>query len=530
MYDAIIIGSGLSAISAALQLRPKKILMLDVGLVPPPPEFPEEHLYNMRYCGKDLFNGLIGSNYEALRVLDNAISPKLKGPQMHYFWQRPKNISQDHSTHFNAVISYARGGLANAWGAGVMRYTNKELQQFPISAEDLNPYYDELTKHIGITGEHDDLEKFFGSTKGLLPPLPLSPIAESFFKKYYKFKNSKNSNFFVGRLRMAVLSQEHRGRPAYKPMLQDFYQGYNRSIYNPVFTLQELCADHSIDYQPGFLVTHFQEEGNTVKVITKNLANDSQVTFQAKQLFIGAGNINTARIVLQSFNDFSTKLPLLDNPVAFIPFMDLSKIGKSFPKNVYPGAEIVVVQDNKSYSEPVQASVYGLYGPMRSDIIEELPLSLRSNIPAVKYLGAAMGMLQVFFPDKQSSSNYLQLQKKGSLTLYHSITEKGTYLDRTSSYSIYPFLHLLRKMGYFASSYLCKFPVAGSSIHYAGSLPMQKSVQNRYETNIHGLLAETSSVYIIDASTFPYLPSKNHSFTMMANAMRIAERAKNNSQ
>jgi hypothetical protein len=38
-----------------------------------------------------------------------------------------------------------------------------------------------------------------------------------------------------------------------------------------------------------------------------------------------------------------------------------------------------------------------------------------------------------------------------------------------------------------------------------------------------GRLAGTRGVYVADAATLPALPSKNHSFTLMANAMRIAE-------
>lgn len=526
MYDAIIIGSGLSAVSAALKLRPMKILMLDVGLSPPPPNFSSRNIYVMRREGNDLFNGLIGASYEAFQGLDgNYISPKLKGPQMRYFWECPQGVSQNNLLHFDATTSYARGGLANAWGAGVMRYTSRELERFPIFVEELNPYYDELTSHLGISGEADDLASFFGSSCNLLSPLSLSPLASSFLKKY-KQKRSKN-NIFVGRTRLAVLSQDYRGRPAYKPLLQDFFQGYNHSIYNPFFTVEELCSECSIDYRPGFFATRFIEQSNVVTVVAKNLSNNCEELFQAKQLFIGAGAINTSKIVLQSFNDYETKLPLLDNPVAFIPFLDISKIGKAFPENVFPGAELIVVHNDKTYSEPVQASVYGLYGPMRSDLIAELPLSLRGNISAIKYLGAALGMLQVFFPDKASPSNYLQLQKDGSLTICHAVEDKKKYLDRSSQYSIYPFLKLLQGMNYFASSYLCKFPIAGSSIHYAGSLPMKKDAQSLYETDSNGRLAQTNAVYIIDAANFPYLPSKNHSFTMMANAMRIAERAKN---
>ena len=83
-------------------------------------------------------------------------------------------------------------------------------------------------------------------------------------------------------------------------------------------------------------------------------------------------------------------------------------------------------------------------------------------------------------------------------------------------------------MKYFASKRLCKIPPPGSSIHYAGTLPMRSNPQNKYETDPNGLLHGTKGIYVVDGGNFPALPSKNHTFTIMANAMRIGTLAKAN--
>lgn len=136
-------------------------------------------------------------------------------------------------------------------------------------------------------------------------------------------------------------------------------------------------------------------------------------------------------------------------------------------------------------------------------------------------------MLQIFFPDSPSDDNFITLDSSEKLFINHKPIHKDEYLAKDGSYSIRPFLRLLHEMLYFACSSLCKFPVAGSSIHYAGSLPMRATSPGPFETDKSGLLYGTKNVYIIDAANFPYLPSKNHTFTLMANAMRIADMAKN---
>ena len=50
---------------------------------------------------------------------------------------------------------------------------------------------------------------------------------------------------------------------------------------------------------------------------------------------------------------------------------------------------------------------------------------------------------------------------------------------------------------------------------------MREHPQGRYETDRNGRLAGTRAVYIGDSATFPRLPAKNLTFTIMANALRI---------
>ena len=61
----------------------------------------------------------------------------------------------------------------------------------------------------------------------------------------------------------------------------------------------------------------------------------------------------------------------------------------------------------------------------------------------------------------------------------------------------------------------------GTSLHYAGTLPM-RTAPGPYETDRLGLLHGNLRVHIADGACFSDLPAKNLTFTIMANAMRIA--------
>jgi choline dehydrogenase-like flavoprotein len=63
----------------------------------------------------------------------------------------------------------------------------------------------------------------------------------------------------------------------------------------------------------------------------------------------------------------------------------------------------------------------------------------------------------------------------------------------------------------------------GASVHYSGTLPMSE------EPKPHTLSPNCRShdfenLYFVDGTCFPFLPSKNLTFTLMANAARTADK------
>jgi choline dehydrogenase-like flavoprotein len=62
----------------------------------------------------------------------------------------------------------------------------------------------------------------------------------------------------------------------------------------------------------------------------------------------------------------------------------------------------------------------------------------------------------------------------------------------------------------------------GASVHYAGTIPMTTDKAPR-TTSPHGRSNDFDNLYFVDGTSFPFLPAKNLTFTLMANAVRVAE-------
>lgn len=517
MFDILIIGSGPAGVSSALAIENKKVAIVDVGHVAASTPFNiHNNLYTSKEQGQDVFAELIGDHFCGVEnIFNKNLSPKLKSPQMRFITDVPNfKESAFDVDGFYPVMSYAAGGLANAWGAGVFEFNSSDLKGFPCTVEELKPYYQTLSDHIGISGSNeDDLVDIWGRQNELQEPLSLSPMSLELLRKYSKNKKLfYQSGFRIGRPRLAILTRQHNGRAPFANKNLEFFKPNDSAIYHPGYTLQELIKKDKITYIPHHFVTHFSQIENGVEVFAKNTTTGVWTSLKAKKIIMAAGAISSAAIVLRSFKDVQTKLPLMDNAIAFLPIIFPRLLGTPVQSQFYSGAELCIYKEQTQESSSIQASFYSLAGVMRSDLVREFPFSWKGNMWATRYLSPAVGVAQFFMPDTRAIENSMQINSDDGVILKY--TSKKQFQTEGQ------FARVLRKAGLLSFSFLAKKPIAGSSIHYAGTLPYNTT--DKYSTDKNGLLAGTKNIYIADAAVFPSLPSKNLTYTIMANAMRVA--------
>jgi choline dehydrogenase-like flavoprotein len=516
-YDVIVAGSGPGAAFAAYGARGRRILMLDAGFdAPASPEL-TGNVYELRRRTEDLFPSLIGERFESLHNLHNrSISLKLKSPYMSYIVRETARLAPVAGDTFAGALSLAKGGLANGWGAGVYRFTGRDLDEFPIAADDLRGCYDELTAHIGISGASDDLDPYFEHDDGLLPPLRLSAFFAEFLERYRKMRPwFERQRIHVGRPRLAVLTEPRHGRTAYGYQNLEFFKPHDPAIYTPAYTVDEMIRAGAIDYRGGRLVVSYREREDSVDVLTRQVETGSEETWRGRRLCLGAGALNTARIVLQSNADYQTRLPVLDNAMACIPFLRLRKIGAALALDDTSLVQLNLIVEDAAWGEPLQASLYGTMGPLRSDMLFSLPLSLGANMALTKYLAPAMGLLMLFYPGRKDPGSYVRLRPTGELEIAFAPEPRHDVERRL--------VGALRKLGYLSHPALVQRLGMGAGLHYAGTLPM-RAAPGRYETDADGRLHGTARVHVVDGACFSRLPAKNLTFTIMANSLRIGRR------
>jgi choline dehydrogenase-like flavoprotein len=519
LHDAIVVGSGLAGTFAAYGLRGRDVVVLDVGYRPPPAAPLEGNLYGLRKSREDLFDLLIGQNFEGLHNIHRrAISLKLKSPGTSFIVKNGETFCPLVSPNFEPMASFAQGGLANAWGAGVYRFTARDLEGFPLRPGELDPYYDELTQHVGVSGANDDLAPFFGRDSNLLPPLRLSGLAADLLKEYAARREfCQRRGVYLGYPRLAVLTREHNGRPPYGYENLEFFRAHNPAIYNPVFTLDELDRTGQVQLRRGYLVRHYREDREGIEVTATRLSTGETERFQARKLFLAAGTLNTARLALASNADTGHRLPILDNPMSCMPLFRLRRIGSALDVHDSSMGQLNILYDDPRAGVMHQGTLYATTGPLRSDILFQFPLAISASLAWSKYLAPAMGLVILFHPGAKRPENYIKLNASGQL--------EACYAPEAYPEVEAGLLRVLRKCGLLGFTSLCVRPPMGNGIHYAGTLPM-RAQPGPYETGPDGLLFGGRRVYVVDGASFPALPAKNLSFTIMANALRVAAQAR----
>ncbi len=521
LIEVIIVGSGPSALGALEAFIEKGIkpTILDVGFSPSKTLNSEDNFYDLKKrepISKELISNSTPQVIERT-LLNQELSPKLTVPLMEYATRLPDFINI-YPKNFKPIISYGRGGLAAAWGAGVYKLTKIDEHILPFSVNELEKYYKKLEKKIPITGGNDDLTRFFGklNEESKAYTLPLSPKAKILRMNYIKKRKKLNEKgFYLGAPRLAVDINSLTNQDG-KFKADELVNPEQKGVYNPFSTIEKYIKEGKVQYLSGIFVESFEEKNDYVIIRAKSVKDKRKLTLKTRYLILAAGTINTSAIVLRSRKDYKKELRLIDNPLIQFPLIFPKFISSKIDKYSFGMTQLNFIYENKKYNY-IQGSIIELNFPIRSYFLSIFPLSMKANVQLVKYFLTSMLAVFAFLPVKESSSMAkLRLGAKDEIIIeFNSLIDYPRELNKVFS--------LFRSLGAFTTKFFSRIPLLGSGIHYAGTLPSRRKSDDPYSTDINGKLNKTKRIFIVDGSIIPALPSKNITFTLMANSYRIGD-------
>ena len=250
MFDYLIVGSGLSSIAAALELKDLNLAIVDVGDKKNVPRNTVKSLVGALKEKNVKF--ILGENFESIhkRINGDHLGLKLILPQLSHFLNGETfQINNNNITRSSG--SQSVGGMSNVWGGQFIRYINEDFDQlknWPIRYNDLLKFYNKIEDHVGVSGENKNYKEFYFSQPTFKNSTKKTNTTKKIFKKYRSLSENNMINIKLYEPRLALLTEDYRGYKKHKYEELELFSHHKNSLYSSNRSLDELEKKTNIQF------------------------------------------------------------------------------------------------------------------------------------------------------------------------------------------------------------------------------------------------------------------------------------------
>jgi hypothetical protein len=395
------------------------------------------------------------------------------------------------------------GGLTNFWGASAVPFTKRELADWPILTADLAEYYQSVAERIGIAGTTDNLTHYFGRDYVTRPPVRPVALAQRLSEQLSP--SEEGYSFFGGVNRLAVETRPDRG---------------NRCIM--CGACMTGCGSESVYSARSEIMRHFAE-GRLQKIVEGTVGSfdlkrravrlAGEVDWHVfDRLFLAAGCIGSTEVIMRSIG-LKEGPVMFDNVAYTFPILYLgSKIADRCSRRYFGLSNTAIICAPEAAGAPSSfIQVYPLFDHLWRYFV---PISFwPAFAPIAERLRGRMLIARLYLHSSQGTTYAFHTSDDSNIEIT-GIRRVGPF-DRATG--LWPALRAAVSRGSFLVPPLRPIQGATSS-HYAGSLPLGGEFVSR-----DGRLAE--GIYLCDSANFVDGPAFSPTFTIMANAARIARQS-----
>lgn len=420
--------------------------------------------------------------------------------------------------------TYARGGYSAVWGASMLPIAETDLSDWPVSPQELEPYYHKVLKDLPLSAEPGNHEPHFPLYRDDLDPIPLpSQCAGLLDRMRAKSDDLERVGLRFGRSRLAVRNTDSGDLGGCISCGLCLYGCVPRAIYSTVEEIDVLQSSAKLQYLPDRIVVGLKEQPKHVELVWRSQKGTQETgTFDA--VFLGLGAVNTTRLLLHSLELFEQEIDILDSQKIILPVLTFAATSEALSerKPILPGV-FLDMYDPDVDDCWVHTQIYAINEPVlrRLGIDPDRPRSMRRSLlaPGLKRLMVAW----VGFNSKHSGRLRARLDSHTNVFHLKAIEppESARHMRRTA-------WHLCRLGLRFGAVFVVpamQIGEPGAGHHVGGSFPMRADVDAKTQTDRWGRPGGYKRVFAIDSTVFPSIPATTIALPAMANAWRIGAEA-----
>lgn len=380
-------------------------------------------------------------------------------------------------SNIEIVQSLAKGGLSEIWHGICDYFTNSELTETGLPVDEIQKEYKEIINRIN-----------FKAT----PQLDLH-----------------------GKLILEKAKNQVYRLPISFP-------------YRTRTVIEDLKRHKNFTYISGQLVLKAKDKNKHVEIESISLEDREKSYISSRYLILAAGSLNTARILLRSFELYNYKAPFLTKGHTMFVCLHLQTlINEAFsfgikrhPSNIASLGQVSLTCNNLIRGLNSFFVQFYRCNPLAQEMaLQYIPLPKQLASLVFSIVAPYLVIVDIRFPTFESDKSFCRLRKgthdSDVLEVSSHKTNKEIEMHKEGLKRI---SKQIRSFGLFP----LKTITSNVTSHYAGGVPFQTKPGN-LSTDLKGKLHQAKRIYVADSSTWKSLPAKPPTLTIMANAARVGK-------
>ncbi len=524
MLEWCVIGSGPAGVAAAQALvaRGLPVTMLDAGLALEPD----------RRALLDRLSARTPDEWAAedLARLTEGLSPGLGGIPLKrcfgsdFAYRETERFAKLESHGVELTWSLAKGGFSNVWGAAVLPFARDDFADWPISLDELAPYYRAVVGFMDLAGADDDLARVLPLYAERLQALRPSRQATAFLSDLAAHREELGrAGYTFGQGRLAVRAEPLAGRPGCVYCGLCLHGCPYDLIYRSANSVEALAAGGLLSYRPDVVVRRLEERPDRVVVHGARRSTDEPCRVEARRVFLACGVIPSTVILLESLDALDRPVVMQDSQYLLLPALRRRGVPGVADEPLHTLTQVCLeLRDPAVAPRGVHLSVY-THNRLFAEVLRRAMGPAARLAPALYH--ALLGRLLVF-------GGYLHSADSPAieLTLTGPVAARRVVLRAVDNPRSAPTLRqvlgsLRRHQRDFGLRFLWPLVRAGQpgrGYHSGGTFPM-RAEPGPFEADTMARPTGFRRVHVVDATCFPDIPAPNLTLSVMANAFRVAD-------
>lgn len=508
----IIIGSGPAALAATMARLNKGhgVLVLDVGQT-----LDENKARLHKELAASEPETWPDSLTEAYRARHFAIPDGISRYGSQYALRRMSDLVEADHPFIQLQSSHAFGGLSNVWGSAVLPWPVEDLSGWPITAADLAPHYRAMSDILPIAGRPAPYDDILAAPDAAPShALPETRQEAELVRRLLAAEDRHGeARFWSGPARRAVA-------PNCRSCGFCLYGCPYELIFSTAAPFRRLQSEGRIAYRRAEAVRVAEEEDG----VTVQTADGETVT--GARVFVAAGVLETARILFESNADLAARgAELKDSSHIFTTFLHRWPAGKPDKDRLHTlSIAFVEFLDPAVSPHLVHNQIYGWNDFYVFEMTRQYARGISQVSPLFRPLARRVLVAQTFLHSDHCARIHLSPKpgdpdRKLSARLVPSDDHHPIFARARKTLKRY-----LRRAGLIPVGVGGRTGAHGSSFHTGGTFPMSRA-PGLGETDKLGRPEGSTRIHLVDSSVMPAIPATTITYSVMANAHRIASLA-----